>query len=89
MDWLQSVPDIHPRKGDDLFTGGEGGWRTNAQLHGQRNAGYGYVKGYRIAAQAMTQRLVDQQGWETDFLVYPVAFLYRHHLELMLKSLRC
>ena len=88
MDWLQSVPDEPPRKGDQLFTGsGDEGWQMNAQIHSHRDSGYGYVRGYRIAAQAMTQRLIDEKGWETNFLVYPVAFLYRHHLELMLKRL--
>src|SRR5262249_4666991 len=86
--WLQSVSDKPPRKGDQLFTGSsDEGWRMNVPIHGHRDSGYGYVRGYRIAAQAMTQRLIDENGFETSFLAYPVAFLYRHHLELMLKRL--
>ena len=32
-------------------------------------------------------RLCGQHGREQDFLVYPIIFLYRHHVELMLKRI--
>src|ERR1019366_2025154 len=32
-------------------------------------------------------RLCGQHGRDQDFLVYPIIFLYRHHVELMLKRI--
>lgn len=30
---------------------------------------------------------IDESGRDQDFLVYPVLFLYRHHLELLIKQI--
>jgi hypothetical protein len=76
-----------PRKGDEFFKASGENWHTNAHLHVTPDTGYAYSRGYRIAAQAMAQRLFDGHGSEADFLVYPAAFLYRRHIELMLKRL--
>jgi hypothetical protein len=76
-----------PRKGDMLFTASEESCDTVAHLRGTENAGFAYSQGYRIAAQVMAQRVREASRWEAAFLVFPVAFLYRHHIELMLKDL--
>jgi len=47
----------------------------------------GAAKGYRQAAELLTQCLGDRKG-DLDFLVYPIVFLWRHYLELELKVLR-
>jgi hypothetical protein len=60
---------------------------TIAHLRGAGDVGFAYSQGYRIAAQAMAQRAREASRWEAGFLVFPVAFLYRHYVELMLKSL--
>lgn len=87
MDWKDQALLKAPRKGDELFKASGESWRTNARLHVTPDTGYAYSRGYRVAAQAMAQRLFDGREYEADFLVYPVAFLYRHHVELMLKRL--
>jgi len=45
-----------------------------------------YISGYRLAAEHLSHRLVDV-GPEQHELVYPVVFLYRHYIELQLKSI--
>jgi hypothetical protein len=48
-----------------------------------------YASGYLEAANALVQGLVQgtiREG-KTDLLVYPITYLYRHHLELRIKQL--
>jgi hypothetical protein len=87
MDWKERALSATPRDGDMLFKADHEGWEPDVDLHGLRDSGFAYARGYRLAAQAMAQRLLDDSGWEAEFLVFPVAFLYRHHVELMLKRL--
>jgi hypothetical protein len=47
----------------------------------------GCAKGYRQAAELLTKALSNNAG-HLDYLVYPMVFLWRHYLELMLKVLR-
>jgi hypothetical protein len=42
--------------------------------------------GYKRAGDILVQYVVDND-WDQDFLVYPIAFLYRQYLELRLKEL--
>jgi len=42
----------------------------------------GYWRGARLLVEHVAEHARDQ-----DFLVYPVIFLYRHHIELALKNL--
>lgn len=44
----------------------------------------GYTDSYRDAADHLVERI---ERCELDSLVYPIMFLYRHYLELQLKSL--
>ena len=42
-----------------------------------------YALGYKEAAQFLARNAANVSS--QDFFVYPIAFLYRHHLELQLK----
>jgi len=46
----------------------------------------GYIQGYRKAATAVFEHAVSTRT-SPDFLVFPMAFLWRHHLELVLKDI--
>lgn len=46
----------------------------------------GYTEGYRLAAELLTNH-VESQNRNHDFLVYPICYLYRHHLELQIKQI--
>jgi len=45
-----------------------------------------YATGFREAGDRLLEDLLDR-GRHHDLLVYPIVFLYRHHIELMLKFL--
>jgi hypothetical protein len=45
-----------------------------------------YLWGYRRGARQLVEH-VGEQATEQDLLVYPVVYLYRHHVELALKRL--
>lgn len=46
----------------------------------------GYVEGYRRAAVALFESAVESNT-SPDFVVFPMAFLWRHHIELALKDI--
>jgi hypothetical protein len=71
-----------PRKGDKLFRGDLRDWKNNACLRDGDE--YAYREGYRRGAQILV-RAVEESACDQDFLVYPIIFLYRHHIELVLK----
>lgn len=58
-------------------------WQTNAQLevHGDW---YPYVAGYKDAADKAVDAAINDFS---DSLVYPIMFLYRHYLEIMIKQM--
>jgi hypothetical protein len=45
-----------------------------------------YCTGFRRAAQRLVEHVCDT-GNDQDFLIYPIVYLYRHHTELVLKSI--
>ena len=47
---------------------------------------YAYVEGYRAAAGALFD-FAESSHRSPDYLVFPLAFLWRHHLELALKDI--
>jgi hypothetical protein len=77
---LKSLPA--PKKGDVLFKAGQ---RVNARVGGQFPE-YIYMEGYRRAAQLLAKHVCTEQR-DQHFLVYPIVYLYRHHIELILKQL--
>lgn len=61
-------------------------WYLNACLHVSGENWDTYAMGYKRAGDIVVQYVVDN-NWDQDFLVYPIAFLYRQYLELRLKEL--
>jgi len=80
-----------PRKGDQLFCNDrlEG---STAHIHidkvGHEAA---YIQGYHRGAECLVQHVLEKDGGDENVLIYPIVFLYRHHIELALKRilLRC
>jgi hypothetical protein len=73
-----------PRKSDVLFGSGTD-WQANACLNGISES-MAYQDGYRRAALHLAEHVCDTTKGQ-DFLVYPIVYLYRHHIELTLKSI--
>jgi hypothetical protein len=73
-----------PRKSDVLFGSGTD-WQANACVNGIDDLA-AYQNGYRRAALHLAEYVCDA-GRGQDFLVYPIVYLYRHHIELTLKSI--
>ncbi len=88
--WVQKAWSGPFDKKDILFRsvkageGSEGDWETNAWVRGATD--YAYAEGYRRAARMLANDVI-QNRWDTDFLVFPIVFLYRHNVELQLKNL--
>lgn len=47
---------------------------------------WGYIEGYKRAAHLLRDSLLVEQR-DLDLLIYPLGYLYRHHIELHLKRL--
>lgn len=45
---------------------------------------YTYADGYRLAAEQLVNEIKDT-GYQINFLIYPVVYLYRQYVELTLK----
>jgi hypothetical protein len=45
-----------------------------------------YSRGFRLAAHHLAAQSSDT-GPEQGFLIYPIVYLYRHHVELVLKAI--
>jgi hypothetical protein len=73
-----------PRKADVLFGSGTD-WEANACVNGVSGP-MAYQDGYRRAALHLMEYVCDS-GQGQDVLVYPIVYLYRHHVELTLKSI--
>ena len=73
-----------PRKSDVLFGSGTD-WQANACVK-SIDAAMAYQDGYRRAALHLAE-YVCEEGRGQDYLVYPIVYLYRHHIELTLKSI--
>jgi hypothetical protein len=58
----------------------------NVRLPKGAESGHLYTEGYRLAAEILIERIADT-GFDQDFLVYPIGFLYRHYIELSLKDI--
>ena len=74
-----------PRKGDRLFRDDLSDYHNNACLSLGGDP-FPYAEGYRRAAEILVH-YVNDNGQDQDFLVFPILFLYRHHLELAMKRI--
>lgn len=82
-----SPPDVAwPLPGDKLFKGDSDPSHNAVIRYLQSDRWDLYATAYKDAADALIDRVIEtRQGM--DSFVYPVAFLYRHYLELRLKEL--
>ncbi len=75
-----------PRADDVLFGPNAKDWHLNACIVHWGEVDHAYKAGFRKAAlqlaEKMCERPIDQ-----DLIVYPIVYLYRHHVELMLKDI--
>ncbi len=69
-----------------IFTGRSEDWWNNACLNYTRkgNSWLAYQYGYKTAPDILVDH-IDQHGTNQDTLVFPIAFLYRHYIEISLK----
>ncbi|HVB99085.1 MAG TPA: hypothetical protein VNJ12_07110 [Candidatus Dormibacteraeota bacterium] len=74
-----------PRAADVLFGPGED-FEANACISHWIEVDYVYTSGFRRAGSRLAQH-VCETGSDQDFLVYPIVYLYRHHVELVLKAI--
>lgn len=58
----------------------------NACLNFSHDSSYGYIEGYRHAAEILAAHVVSNCR-DHDHLVYPLVFLHRHCLEIQLKRI--
>lgn len=70
----------------ELFSGGDDSHNNACLNEWFRDHGATYSAGYRRAAELLIEH-IDTKGRDQDVLVYPVIFLYRHHVELALKRI--
>jgi len=74
-----------PRSGDQLF-GPDEDWYNNAFINSALDSWDLYASGYLQAAQMLIKAIVNTRE-SPDAVVYPIALLYRHYLELRLKTI--
>lgn len=60
--------------------------RYNACLNFKDDMSYGYITGYREAADILVEYIFKYDSGH-DTLIYPIALNYRHYLELLLKDI--
>lgn len=74
-----------PRKGDRLFASGSR-TRLNAFLGQTHRRKHAYISDYRRAAEVLFAH-VDETERDQDTLLFPLVFVWRHHLEIQLKNI--
>ncbi len=73
-----------PRQDDVVFESAEAG--TNACISYWHDVNRPYKNGFRMAASRLALQVCETHA-DQDSLVYPILYLYRHHLELVLKDI--
>lgn len=77
-----------PSKGDKLFRHDLPDVQNNACINtGESDLvrWYKFVDGYKDAADTLAEQIFEKQ-MVIDFSIYPLAYLHRHHVELVLKT---
>lgn len=75
-----------PRAADVLFGTSTEDWPLNACIQHWGEVDHAYKAGFRRAAFQLAERMCDRPH-NQDSVVYPIVYLYRHHVELMLKDI--
>ena len=81
---VENAKGDDPRKEDTLFK--SSGAHTSAHLNYGVSPDFLYCEGYLKAARILANHACNQP-YDNDILIFPIAFLYRHHVELALKDL--
>jgi hypothetical protein len=80
-----SDPSVWPRRSDSLMAGGD--WKAESLFTAFSSEWfYDYAVGYRAAADALVEDVLAAR-LVPDSVCYPVLFLYRHYVELILKGI--
>lgn len=74
-----------PVASDKLFEGDSTDWDLNACISHWGETGYAYKAGFRKAAFDIVVK-VCAEPVDQDLVIYPIVYLYRHHIELVLKD---
>lgn len=64
----------------------ENDWRMNACLNFNSDMSWGYINGYKRAADLLIENVRGRRS-DLDSMVYPICFLYRHYIEIQLKEI--
>jgi hypothetical protein len=75
-----------PRDTDILFADSHEDWQLNACIEHWGDVDRAYIIGFRSAAFQLTNSMC-QNPTDQDSVVYPILYLYRHHIEMQLKSI--
>ncbi|MGA3142292.1 MAG: hypothetical protein ABSF10_04525 [Verrucomicrobiota bacterium] len=78
-----NVDTLWPKKGDSLITQVGGNFLAQTLPSKEWEV---YVVAYRMAAEILVERIAEPTIL-TNLMVFPIVFLYRHYLELRLKTL--
>ncbi|MBD2629350.1 hypothetical protein [Trichormus variabilis] len=69
-----------------LFLPVDTDWINNARIVNGHYRSEFYILGYKQAADILVNHVLST-GYDQDTLVYPIVFLYRHDLELLVKNI--
>ena len=69
-----------------LFLPVDTDWINNARIVNGHYRSEFYILGYKKAADILVNHVLST-GCDQDTLVYPIVFLYRHYLELLVKNI--
>ncbi len=89
MNLLDHINNLNwPKLDSKLFSANEPWNWLNASIDfvGKEEKFYIYASGYRVAAEILFQNL-DSKTREHDVLIYPIVFLMRQGIELLLKDI--
>ncbi len=75
-----------PQEEDVLLSRKDADWRMNACLGYQYDENGIRIEGFRRAADILVHHIATH-GSGQDHLIFPIANMYRHHLELLLKDI--
>lgn len=75
-----------PRASDVLFGDCKEDWKLNACIEHWGDVDWAYKIGFYDAAFQLTESMC-QKPSDQDTMVYPILYLYRHHIEILLKSI--
>jgi hypothetical protein len=79
------IGELPPPRETDVLFGSAVDWQNDACI-GQWDSDAAYTIGFRRAGLRLAEH-VCATARDQDVLVYPIVYLYRHHIELILKGI--